>query len=227
MRISDWSSDVCSSDLEGWTGEGDWTQGKKFDNVRAIFPMYDTPFHMITLAKSGIESFEDLDGKRVGVGPRAGTPGTYFPRFFKDFGMDVTVRNGAGSDMSSQLADGLIDGFAFAAGLPIAAFSELEAQHEVRFVTFSDEERKKLMDKYPSLAPSTIPADTYRQLNEDHQTVGVFNFAIANKDLPDDLVYEIVKTVMDNNDRMKQIHSSSVETIPENAAKNQFLTWHP
>src|SRR3546814_12770656 len=62
--------------------------------------------------------------------------------------------------MSSQLADGLIDGFAFAAGLPIAAFSELEAQHEVRFVTFSDEERKKLMDKYPSLAPSTIPADT-------------------------------------------------------------------
>src|SRR3546814_14988908 len=102
MRISDWSSDVCSSDLEGWTGEGDWTQGKKFDNVRAIFPMYDTPFHMITLAKSGIESFEDLDGKRVGVGPRAGTPGTYFPRFFKDFGMDVTVRHGAGRDMSSS-----------------------------------------------------------------------------------------------------------------------------
>src|SRR3546814_5321044 len=103
--------------------------------------------------------------------------GTYFPRFFKDFGMDVTVRNGAGSDMSSQLADGLIDGFAFAAGLPIAAFSELEAQHEVRFVTFSDEERKKLMDKYSSLGPSTIPADPYHQLDADQQTVGGINLA--------------------------------------------------
>src|SRR3546814_1612171 len=75
------------------------------------------------------------------------------------------------------------------------------------------------MDKYPSLAPSTIPADTYRQLNEDHQTVGVFNFAIANKDLPDDLVYEIVKTVMDNHDRMKQIHSSSVERSEEHTSE--------
>ncbi len=212
---------------EGWTGEGDWTQGKKFTNVRAIFPMYDTPFHIITMASNDIKSFKDLDGKRVGAGPRAGTPGTYFPRFFKEFGMNVTVRNGAGSDMASQLADGLIDAFGFAAGLPIAAFSELEAQHQVRYITFSEDERKQLMEKYPSLAPSTIPADTYRQLNEDHETVGVFNFAIANKDLPDDLVYEIVKTVMDNNERMKQIHASSVETIPENASKNAFLTWHP
>lgn len=212
---------------EGWTGEGDWTQGKKFDNVRAIFPMYDTPFHIVAMAKSGIKSFKDLDGKRVGVGPRAGTPGTFFPRFFKDLGMTATIRNGAGSDMASQLADGLIDGFAFAAGLPIAAFSELEAQHQVTYITFSEDERKTLLEKYPSLAPSNIPAGTYRQLKEDHPTVGVYNFAIAHKDLPEDLVYEIVKTVMDNNDRMKQIHASAVETVPGNADKNSFLTWHP
>jgi len=212
---------------EGWTGEGDWTQGKKFNNVRAIFPMYDTPFHIITMANSGIKTFKDLDGKRVGVGPRAGTSGTYWPRYFKDFGLNVTVRNGAGSDMASQLADGLIDAFGFGAGLPISAFSELEAQHEVRYIGFTEEERQKLLENHPSLAPTTIPANTYRQLKEDQKTVGVFNFAIANKDLPDDLVYEIVKAVMDNHDRMKQIHASSAETVPANATKNSFLTWHP
>ena len=212
---------------EGWTGEGDWTQGRKHQNVRAIFPMYDTPFHMIVLARSDIKGFKDLNGKRVGVGPRAGTPGTFYPRFFKDLGLNVTVRNGSGSDMASQLADGLIDAFAFAAGLPIAAFSELEAQHQVRYVTFTEDERKLLLGKYPSLAPSMVPAGTYRQLKEDHPTVGVYNFAIAHKDLPDDLVYAIVKTIMENPERMKQIHASAVETVPQNADKNTFMTWHP
>src|ERR1700680_85576 len=30
--------------LEGWNGTGSWTDGKKFRNVRALFPMYDNPF---------------------------------------------------------------------------------------------------------------------------------------------------------------------------------------
>jgi len=41
--------------------------------VRNMFPMYDTPFHFVTLEKSGIKSVRDLAGKRSGVGPRAGT----------------------------------------------------------------------------------------------------------------------------------------------------------
>src|SRR5205085_8067619 len=31
--------------LQGWTGAGDWTSGKQFRNMRALFPMYDTPLH--------------------------------------------------------------------------------------------------------------------------------------------------------------------------------------
>jgi uncharacterized protein len=30
--------------LQGWNGTGDWTGGKTFRNMRALFPMYDTPF---------------------------------------------------------------------------------------------------------------------------------------------------------------------------------------
>jgi uncharacterized protein len=68
--------------LQAWKGEGAWTQGKKFQNIRALFPMYDTPFHFITTDKTGIKSVKDLNGRTVGVGPRAGTPGTYFPLMF-------------------------------------------------------------------------------------------------------------------------------------------------
>ncbi|MFN9969433.1 MAG: TAXI family TRAP transporter solute-binding subunit, partial [Phycisphaerae bacterium] len=57
--------------LQAWQGTGDWTKGQKFSNIRAIFPMYDTPFHFVALEKSGIRSVKDLAGKRSGVGPRA------------------------------------------------------------------------------------------------------------------------------------------------------------
>ena len=107
--------------LQAWEGKGDWTKGQKYQNIRATFPMYDTPFHFVALEKSGIRSVKDLAGKKSGIGPRAGTCGTYYPLFFKILGVDTTIRNGQASDMAGNLQDGLIDAFPFCAGVPIAA----------------------------------------------------------------------------------------------------------
>ena len=212
--------------LHGYNGTG-WAKGKKYNNVRALFPMYDTPFHFITTDKTGITSVKQMDGKNVGVGPKAGTPGTYFPLMFEALGVKPTIRNGGASDMASQLGDGLLDVFAFAAGVPISAYSELEAQRPVKFITFTDEELKILQEKIPELSPSVIPKNTYKTLTEDHKTVGLYNFAIAHKDLDDDTAYKIVKAVLDNNDAMVKGHSAAKETLAKNAEKNSFLPFHP
>lgn len=212
--------------LHGYNGTG-WAKGKKYNNVRALFPMYDTPFHFITTDKTGITSVKQMDGKNVGVGPKAGTPGTYFPLMFEALGIKPTIRNGGASDMASQLGDGLLDVFAFAAGVPISAYSELEAQRPVKFITFTDEELKILQEKIPELSPSVIPKNTYKTLTEDHKTVGLYNFAIAHKDLDDDTAYKIVKAVLDNNDAMVKGHSAAKETLAKNAEKNSFLPFHP
>jgi len=212
--------------LHGWNGTG-WANGKKYQNARALFPMYDTPFHFITTEKTGIKSVADMNGKNIGVGPRAGTPGTYFPLMFEALGIKATIRNGGASDMSSQLGDGLLDVFAFAAGVPISAFSELEAQRPVKFITFTDAQLKTLSEKIPELSPSVIPKGTYRTLNEDHKTVGLYNFAIAHKDLSNDDAYKIVRAVMENNPTMVKGHSAAAETVAKNADKNTFLPFHP
>ncbi|MBM3539884.1 MAG: TAXI family TRAP transporter solute-binding subunit [Alphaproteobacteria bacterium] len=214
--------------LQGWNGTGSWTQGRKFNDIRAIFPMYDTMFHFVALQKSGIKSASQLAGKNLGVGPRAGTPGTYIPQMMEALGIKVSaIRNGGGSDMTSQLGDGLIDTFGFAAGLPFPAFSEAEASNAVTFFTFSPQEIATLRQKMPELSESTIPKGTYKTLTEDQKTLGVYNFAIAHKDLPADLVYGIVKAVMENNPRMVQGHAAAKETLPQNVDKNTFLPFHP
>jgi len=201
--------------LQAWNGDGAWTQGRKFQAMRAIFPMYDTMFHFVSLQKSGIKSVAQLAGKNLGVGPRAGTPGTYIPLMMETLGIKVSaIRNGSGSDMTSQLGDGLIDSFGFAAGLPFPAFSEAEASNAVSYFTFSKEQIATLKQKMPELSDAVIPKGTYKSLTEDQPTLGVFNFAIAHKDLPNDIVYGIVKAVMENNQRLVLGHAAAKETLP-------------
>lgn len=212
---------------DAWMGESEIAPGVEMRDVRATFPMYQTPFQIITLKSSGIDSVEDLEGKRVGVGPQGGTPGTYFPRMFEALGISVTPQFGGGADLASQLQDGLIDAFAFGAGLPIAAFSQVEAQVPVNYITFSEEQLKTLLDEMPSLSEFTIPAGTYPSLTEDQKTVAMWNFGIAHKDVPESLVYEIMKVVLDDNARMVSVHQSAEETLPENVDKNAFLPFHP
>ncbi|MEY4014939.1 MAG: hypothetical protein RLZZ290_1803 [Pseudomonadota bacterium] len=213
--------------LHAWNGTGWAKDNGQMRNMRAAFPMYDTPFHFVTLQSKGIKSVADLNGKIVGVGPKAGTCGTYFPMMFDALGLKVTVRYGGASDMGNQLGDGLIDVFAFCAGVPISAFSAIDATKPAVFFTYTADELAKLKKAMPELSDSVIPKGTYKSQKEDHKTVGLFNFFIVHKDLPDDLVYEITKAVMENNPRMVQGHSAASETIPANAVANGFLTFHP
>lgn len=210
-----------------WTGDSEIAPGVKMQNVRAMFPMYQTPFQIIALQRSGISKVADLNGKRVGVGPRGGTAGAYWPRYFADLGLRVNVSYGGASDQVGQVQDGLIDAFAFAAGVPIPAFSQLEAQHPANIFSVTEEEMVKLLDKYPSISRFDLPATAYRSLENETPTIAMWNFAIASKDMPESFVYEIMKVVLDNNDRMLQIHRSSVETLPENMVNNGFMWFHP
>ena len=50
---------------------------------------------------------------------------------------------------------------------------------------------------------------------------------IARDDLPDDLVYQVVKAVHENQARLVSAHPSARETIPQNVVKNTFLPFHP
>jgi uncharacterized protein len=213
--------------FEAWNGQSELAPGLEHKDIRALFPMYETPFQGVAMRSSGITSVSDLNGKRVGVGPAGGTPGTYWPRFFNTLGLDVNVSNAGAADTASQLKDGLVDAFVFAAGLPIGAFSQLAAEADVVVFGFNDAEMEKIKAGHPEVSPFTIPAGTYTVQPDDQMSVAMWNFAIARADMPESLAYEITKLVMENNDRMLQIHAAAAATLPENVVNNGFLPFHP
>lgn len=207
-------------------GKSALAPGMSHADVRAVFPMYQTTLQIIALKSSGINSVNDLDGKTVGVGPAGGTADMYHPQLFKQLGLNVRTRNGGAADQAGQLQDGLIDAFAFAAGVPISAFNQLEAQTEVNIFSYSPENIEKIAADYPELSAGTIPASVYTSLNEDVSALSLWNFAITHKDIPESLVYGVTKTVMENNERMVQIHGAARETLPENYKYNTIVPWH-
>ena len=213
--------------LQAMQGSAAWTKGKKYEGIRALFPMYDTPMQCVSLAKSGITNFKQLEGKTVGIGPKAGTAGTYFPMIFDALAMKVSVRNGQSVDMSNQLKDGLLDAFCFGAGAPVPAFSELDAEQQVVFYTWTPDEIARIRKAIMEFTDSTIPKGTYKQQTTDQKTVGLYNFAIASKDMADDLAYLITKTVLENNAAMLRAHAAAKDTIAANATRNTFLPFHP
>lgn len=213
--------------LQAWNGTGVWAGRPPARAMRAIFPMYDTPFQFMVLQESGIRSLGELAGKRVGAGPRGGTSAVYIPEFFSSLKIPVTLVYGDWADLAMQIRQRKLDALAVGAGAPFPSFIELETKEKVRYVPLTSEQIATLRLAMPELTSSRIPAGTYPTLLRHYQTVGLYNFAVAHADLPNDLVYQVVKTVFENHEQMMEVHAAAADTIPANIERNNFLPLHP
>jgi TRAP transporter TAXI family solute receptor len=212
--------------LQAWNGTGAWTKGRQFRTMRAMFPMYDTPFHFLARQDAGVRSLADVAGKRIGVGPHGGTAGTYVPAFLAALKLGALLTYGTWEELAAQMQGHAIDVLAVAAGVPFPAAAGLEAKRLVRHVPLTAEQIVSLRLAVPELTPSVIPAGSYPSLMTGYQTVGLYNFAVAHGDVPDDLVYHLVKAVFDRHEELMEAHPAAAATVPGNFVHNTFLPYH-
>jgi uncharacterized protein len=213
--------------LQGWNGTGDWTAGQRYRKMRALFPMYDQPFQFVALRRSGITTVAQFNNRNVGVGPRAGTGGVYVPAILAAIGISAKIGNGAWKDSSARLLEGDYDALGMSAGVPIPALKEVEAKEPVIFVSLTPEQIEAIGKAIPELTISQIGSGAYTSLDKTYTTVGLYIFAIGRDDLPDELVYRLVKATFVNHDRLLKAIPAAADTLPKNVDKNTFLPFHP
>jgi TRAP transporter TAXI family solute receptor len=212
--------------LQGWNGN-DWAKGTRYRSMRVIFPMYDTAFQFVAAKRLGLHWLDDFSGLRIGAGPRAGTGGTYVPEVLNALNIKASVRFSAMESMGGQLTEGDLDGAVFATGFPVPVLTSLITMHPVDFVRPSPDQIAVIRQKLPEISQSLVPAQTYPSQERDYPTIGLYNFAVAHKDLPDDLVYKIVKATFDNREELMKAQSSAKETVPANISRDTVLPLHP
>ncbi len=212
---------------ESLAGTNPIAPGLAMDNVCAMFPMYQTPFHLAALESEGLTTLSEIpDGSVIGFGPAGSSADTYFPLMLEALGVSFERRNGGWDDLGGQMQDGLIDAIGFAAGVPIPTVSQLEVQTDISIVGFTDDELATVTANFPVSAFEVAP-ETYQSLDAPLTSVAMWNFAIANCDLPETFVYEATRIAMEDNARMVNVHNSARETLPEHWDKNNVLKWHP
>ena len=175
-------------------------EGKPIDTISALGALYPETVHLVTLADSGITSYEDLKGKKVSVG--APGSGTYAnaEQLLEIHGLtmdDIQPQNLDFGESTDSISSGQIDAAFVTAGYPTAAVEALNATKEVSIVPVSAEKAEALIEKYPYYAVDNIPAGTYG-LAEDVPTVSVLAMLAVNNDLSEDLVYAMTKAIYDN-----------------------------
>jgi hypothetical protein len=202
---------------EGYTGM-EWAKGKKHESLRVIFPMYTTYFQMYSLAKTGIKSIGDLNGKSVGVGPVGGTPAITWPKIFELAGIKPSrIVNASSADLNSQAKDGMIDANGQAVGLPWVTITEVETTNDINAYGVPKDVAAKFIEKFPYFSTGAIPKGTYKSNpDSDIPTLTVWNFMTVHKDSPEDFVYEVVKKTFENVDILVAAHQSAKEVKLEN-----------
>jgi TRAP transporter TAXI family solute receptor len=204
-----------------------WAAGRKHDNLRALFPMYETSFQVAALRKSAISSLADLDGKKVGVGPAKGPAEVFFRAAAEIAHVRPVIVNGDPAALSRQVITGEIDALWQGAVVPIPSLSAVANQADAVVFGLSDPEVAATLQKFPQLSVTLIPPGTYKGQTAGIKSVAAWNFVVANKDLPIDVAYAITKAILSATDPKSEIYPTAAGTVAANATKNRIMPFHP
>lgn len=205
---------------------GEFTfEGNSHDKLRTLLPGWPGVYMFITLEESGINSIQDLNGIKYSSGPKGSSNEVFADRVFKTFGIEPDILNLPTSDAANALKDGTIDGFSIA--WPTEAVTELETSHNVKIITLTEEEKEKFLEENPPYPWLSIPPDTYKAVPDGKENFGLYNLFLVRDDIPNEVVYNIVKTVYENKDTIEQIWPQMASGMGFENINQTTIPYHP
>jgi TRAP transporter TAXI family solute receptor len=201
-------SDVQYNALEGLGAEFEG-QGP-FEELRAVFALHPEPFTLLARADSGIETFDDLKGKRVNVSnPGAGSRATFEVLMaakgwtMDDFALASELKS---AEQSAALADNNVDAIAFIVGHPNGSIQEATTTVDANLIPVSGPEVDALVEENPYFSKAVIPGGMYPGNPDDTATFGVRATLVTTAAVSEEAVYQLVKAVFENFEEFKQLH---------------------
>jgi len=181
--------------------------------LRTLAVLYVNYTQVVTLRSSGIGTLADLKGKVVSTGsPGSGGEVTAF-RVLAALGInpdtDIVKQSLGVSQAADALKDGKIDAFFWSGGLPTAAIVDLAHTPGMSIRLLSNE------DVLPALQRSygaslyflrNVPKDIYPGLDRDVPVVSVTIVLAVHEDLPEQLAYDITRTLFEHQAELAAIH---------------------
>lgn len=173
------------------------------ESVRAVGRLYDSFMQIAVPAVSPIETFGDLAGKRISLGPKGS--GTEFTatRMLNHFKVSVVGERMAHAEASRRVAEGSLDAMLALTGIPTSAITDLRGN--VRLIDIPQQAIEFSDAFHGPYIPATIPSKTYEAL-PSNRTFAVPNLLLAHESLSADVVEVVTRTVFTETARIVEGH---------------------
>ena len=195
---------IVQSDWQYHAAKGSATENAEehFDGLRAVFSLYSEPVTIVARRDSGIDSVEDLKGKRVNFG-LPGSAGRASAEALmaamglslKDFG---SVGELAPEHQPEALCADVIDAYIVPTAHPSGVVSEATQGCGALLVPVGGSAAERLVADNPFYAFTTIPGGTYSGNPDPVTTFGLKATVVTRADLSADVIYRLVKAVFDD-----------------------------
>ncbi|MCE3232718.1 MAG: C4-dicarboxylate transporter substrate-binding protein [Rickettsiaceae bacterium] len=203
---------VAQSDWQyhSYNGTGIFADQGAFKGLRSVFSLHTEAFTVVVRADSGINTFDDIVGKRVNVGnPGSGNRATMEVIMAakgwtkENFKVASELK---GSEQPQALCDNKIDVMIYNAGHPNGAVQEVATSCDVKIISVSGSSIDSLVKDSPYYAYTIIPGGMYAGNPDDIKTFGVKATFVTSEKVDEEIIYQVVKAVFDNFDNFKTLH---------------------
>ena len=202
----------------------------KPQKILAMACMYPNVLQIVTLKGSGIKNVTDFKGKRISIGAPGSGTAFMAQLVLETLGVPLDsfqVRRLSFNETANALRDGTIDAGFWVVAPGTSSIMDLATTHDIEIVAFTPEQQRKVTEAFDYYSAWTLEAGVYRGVDKPVPTLSVWNVIICQRDLPEDLVYQLTKTLFEHNDYLQKIHPFARYTTPENAVGKSPIPIHP
>ena len=206
-----------------------WEGQDAVTNFGTIMTLYPETVQIVVRADSGIYEVEDIRGHRVSVGDVGSGVEANTWQVLRAHGIteaDITVHNIGFAASADAMRDGMLDVFFLTTAAPNTAVAELSVAHDLRLVPIRPEMAAQLMATYPFYVQLYL-TDEYTFLTEPIHTIAVQATLLAALDVPEDVVYDIARILIDYQAEVAEGHFRGNDISLENAVQSISVDFHP
>lgn len=177
-------------------------EGNPHPDMRIVLPILSQQYNIVIRDGSGINSIADFKGKNIVVGEAGSGQAVTMEKVLSSFNITMDDINGSSLGISEGLdamRNGLADALITPGATPVSSVADaLSGNSNCRLYSLTEEEKDTLLTDWGFMTQMDIAADTYPGQTETVTAVGHIGFIACNADLPEDVVYDIVMALYNN-----------------------------
>jgi hypothetical protein len=213
-------------------GEGPFAAAGPDPKLRTLIALHREAFTVVARADTGIRDFQDLGGKRVGIGTSGVGYNFTYDVVLGFYGSATSsperVLEFPPAEQNQALCGNKVDAIIFEAGHPNGLTQEATTDCRARLVRVAGPPIDRLLATHSDYLATVIPGGMYAGNPDGIPTIGTRAVLVTSSNQPDELCYAVVKPVIENFAVFRRLHPAlSTLEIKDMVPSEAVMPIHP